>query len=94
MYCAKIFLLCNNICGGVNMKALLMIMLVISAVAIVGLVMAQPSKNQGLSGLITGGSNENYFAKNKVKTKEKTMARMTIVAAVIFLASVVGLNFV
>ena len=76
------------------MENVLRILLVIVSVAIVGLVMIQPSKSQGLSGLITGGSNENFFAKNKIKTKEKIMARLTVVLSVIFLCLVIALNLI
>ncbi|MCM1990425.1 preprotein translocase subunit SecG [Oceanirhabdus seepicola] len=76
------------------METVLRVLLVLISVAIVGLVMIQPSKSQGLAGLITGGSNENFFAKNKVKTKEKVMARITVVLSLAFVGIVIALNLI
>ena len=76
------------------METVLRVLLVLISVAIVGLVMIQPSKSQGLAGLISGGSNENFFSKNKVKTKEKVMARITVVLAVTFVGIVIALSLI
>ena len=76
------------------MKMALTIALVLSAVIMMILIMFQKSKSQGLTGLISGGSNENFFAKNKVNTREKSLVRYTVVSAVVFIGSVIGLALV
>ena len=62
------------------MRTLIMVLLVISSIAIIVSVMMQPSKTDGLSGLI-GGTSETFFAKNKTKTAESMLARVTVVSA-------------
>ncbi|SHJ99083.1 preprotein translocase subunit SecG [Hathewaya proteolytica DSM 3090] len=57
-------------------------LVVISIILIVSIIM-QPSKSQGLNSIISGG-NENYFSKNKVKTREKTLEKVTSVSAFLF----------
>lgn len=63
---------------------LLGIILVISAIAIVVLVMLQQSQQQGLSGAIAGGS-DSFFDKNKGRTKEAMLAKLTKILAIVFL---------
>lgn len=62
---------------------LLGIVLVISAILIVILVMLQQSQQQGLSGAIAGGS-DSFFDKNKGRTKEAQLAKLTKVVASVF----------
>ncbi len=71
--------------------------LIISAIVIVIAVMLQQSQQQGLSGAIAGGS-DSFFDKNKGRTKEAQLAKITKIFAIIFmvvaLASVVLFAFV
>ena len=71
--------------------------LIISAVIIVIAVMLQQSQQQGLSGAIAGGA-DTFFDKNKGRTKEAKLAKITKVLAVVFfvtaLASVIIFAFV
>ncbi len=61
--------------------------LIIAAIIIVVTVMLQQSKQQGLSGAIAGGA-DTFFEKNKGRTKEAFLAKITkIVAAVFFLGA-------
>ena len=57
--------------------------LIISAVFIVVTVMLQQSQQQGLSGAIAGGA-DSFFDKNKGRTKEAKLAKITKVCAVVF----------
>lgn len=75
------------------MKTFLVILLLILSAAIIISIMLQPSKSQGLTSLISGG-NENYFAKNKTKTYESMLARVTVICSVLFAATVIGLNLI
>ena len=65
---------------------LLGIILVISAIAIIVLVMLQQSQQQGLSGAIAGGS-DSFFDKNKGRTKEAMLAKLTKILAIVFLVT-------
>ncbi len=61
--------------------------LIISSIVIVVTVMLQQSQQQGLSGAIAGGS-DTFFDKNKGRTIESKLAKITkIVAGVFFVIS-------
>lgn len=73
------------------------IVLVLSAVVIVVTVMLQQSKQQGLSGAIAGGA-DTFFEKNKGRTKEAFLAKITKIIAIVFfvvaLGAVVAFKFI
>ena len=61
--------------------------LIISAIVIVITVMLQQSKQQGLSGAIAGGA-DTFFDKNKGRTMEAKLSKITkIVAGVFFVVA-------
>ncbi len=62
--------------------------LIISAVVIIVTVMLQQSKQQGLSGAIAGGA-DTFFDKNKGRTMEAKLSKITKIVAVVFF--VIGL---
>jgi preprotein translocase subunit SecG len=72
--------------------ALIIGLLIISIILIVSVLM-QPSKTNGLSGFMGGGS-DTYFSKNKTKTQESMLARVTIVTSVLFAGLVIALNLI
>ncbi len=64
--------------------------LIVSSLVIVVLVMLQQSQQQGLSGAIAGGS-DSFFDKNKGRTKEAKLAKLTkILATVFFITTLVA----
>ncbi|WP_142414244.1 preprotein translocase subunit SecG [Hathewaya massiliensis] len=75
------------------MKMFLNIALIILSIIIIVSVMLQPSKSDGITSLISGG-NENYFSKNKIRTYEATLARITMISSALFALVVIGLNIV
>lgn len=82
------------------MHNFLMVLEVIFSIVIIVSVMMQPSKSDGLSGLVGGsgggggGASQSHFAKNKTKTLESVMAKVTAVSAVCFGITTVMLNLV
>ena len=66
------------------------------AVIVVICVLIQSGKDKKLSGTIAGGASDSFYAKGKSKSKDKVLARVTTVLAVIFvlvaLAAVVVVN--
>ncbi len=42
------------------------------------------NSQKGLSGAIAGGSSDTYFGKNKGKSKQKKLSKLTAIASVIF----------
>ena len=70
--------------------ALIVTLVVVAAVLIVS-VMLQPSKTNGFAGIMSGGS-DTFYSKNKARTREAVLARVTAVASVIFALIVIALN--
>ena len=75
------------------MHSFLVVLQVITSIVIIVTVMMQPSKSNGLSGLIAGSS-DTFYAKNKTKTFESVLARITVVSAISFTITTVLLNLV
>lgn len=66
--------------------------LIAVAIFLTVIVLAQSGKDKSLSGTIAGGaSSDTYFGKNKGQSREKLLARLTMVAAIVFAALVVVL---
>jgi preprotein translocase subunit SecG len=65
------------------MHILLVTLQIISALAIVAIVLLQSGKSEGLSGSITGGA-EQLFGKQKARGIDKVLHRTTVIAAIIF----------
>ena len=64
-------------------KIAIRITAVIVAVAIIVLVIAQESKQKGLSGTISGAA-DTFFGKNKGRTNEAKLAMLTKIAGTVF----------
>lgn len=76
------------------MMTVLGIILIIVSVALVVLVVLQEGKGRGLSGAISGGSSDTFLGKSKAATKQKKLAKLTIVAASVFAALVLAMYIV
>lgn len=63
------------------------------AVALIVIVLLQSGKTFGLSGSIAGGA-ETFFGKNKGRTIDALLSRLTSVVAVVFLITSIVLAFV
>ncbi|MBQ2754031.1 MAG: preprotein translocase subunit SecG [Clostridia bacterium] len=73
------------------MKTALIILQLIVAIALIIIVLLQSGKSAGLSGSIAGGA-ETFFGKNKGRTIDAILGKVTGVAAVIFLLTSVLLS--
>jgi preprotein translocase subunit SecG len=73
------------------MLNVLMAVLVISAFTVIISVALQPSKTSGLNNLISGTS-ETFYSRNKTKTKEAFLIRLTIFSAIIFAIATILIN--
>ena len=69
------------------LQYVLAILVIIVSIIIVILVMLQESKQQGLSGAI-GGAAETFFGKNKSRTMEAKLAKITKLFAAVFFVAV------
>lgn len=68
------------------MKTVLYTIQFIVVIILLILVLMQPSKADGLKGFMTG-SQETFFNKNKSKTREAKLVKLTIIFTILF-----GLN--
>ena len=68
----------------------------IVCVALIIVATIQTKDSQGASGTITGSSTNNFYEKNKGRTKEGKIKRLTIILGVVFvvLAVALGIMFV
>ena len=72
------------------MRIFLMILLAISSIRLIASVLLQSGNSSGLSGSIAGGA-EQLFGKKKSKGYEAILAKVTSVAAVLFVVLAVVL---
>lgn len=66
------------------MKTALLVVEIILGLVVIISVLKQPSKSDALSGLIQGSSNETFYSKNKARTKEVMLERLTVISMVLF----------
>lgn len=68
----------------------------IVCIALIIVATIQTKDNDGASGTITGSSTNNFYEKNKGRTKEGKLKRLTITLGVLFvvLAVVLGILYV
>ncbi len=64
-------------------EIILGVILMICSLIIVAVVLLQESRSAGLSGAIAGGA-ETFFGKNKGRTAEQKLVKITKIAAIIF----------
>ena len=65
---------------------ILVILHLIVAIALIAIVLMQSGKSAGLSGSIAGGA-ETFFGKNKGRTIDAILSKITAAAAIIFLVT-------
>ena len=75
------------------LEIILTILEVISSVALILVVLFQSGKEQGLSGAITGGSQDTYLNKNKNGSLDKMLASATKWIALAWILLTLSLSF-
>ena len=73
--------------------ALLVVEIILGLVAVVSILM-QPSKSDALSGLIQGSSNETFYSKNKARTKDVMLMRLTAISMFLFAINTIVINLI
>ncbi len=73
-------------------KGILIVIYFIVAIALIVLTLIQSKEDEGLSSTITGSSTNNFYEKNKGRTKEGKQKRWTIILAVIFAILTIALG--
>ncbi len=64
----------------------IVILHLIVAIALIAIVLMQSGKSAGLSGSIAGGA-ETFFGKNKGRTIDAILSKVTAAAAIVFLVT-------
>lgn len=75
------------------MQGFLTVLLYILAIALIIVVLMQPSKQDGLRGFI-GGAQDTFFSRNKGRTSEVMLQRLTVVLAALIAIVTLLLHFV
>lgn len=75
-------------------KGILIVIYFIVALALIILTLIQSKEDAGLSSTITGSSANNFFEKNKGRTKEGKQKRWTIILAVVFAILTIALGII
>lgn len=74
------------------LKVICVIAFFLVCIGLIVVVMLQDAKSEGLSGAISGGSGS-YYSKNKGRTKEGMLNKLTLVLAILFIILSIVLNF-
>lgn len=74
------------------MKIAVLVVHVILSLFIIAVVLMQPAKVQGLSSAIAGGA-ETFFGKNKARTYEGKLSRLTTISMILFVVTSIALLY-
>ena len=58
--------------------------LIVLALVLVLLVLFQSGKDTRMSGTISGGGSDTYYGQNKGRSRDKLLARLTVIVTVLF----------
>ena len=75
-------------------KYILIAVYLVVCLALVVLVMKQSKEDSGASGTIVGATANNFYEKNKGRTKEGKMKRATIILMVLFIVLTLALGII
>lgn len=75
------------------LKNIITVLYVIICIALIILATAQAKDSQGASGAITGSTTNNFYEKNKGRTKEGALKKATVILGVFFAIGTIGLSF-
>ncbi len=76
------------------LKNLLLVLEAVLGLLIILSVLLQPSKTDALSGLIQGSKTETFFSKNKARTREAMLLKLTIICMALFAVNTIALNLI
>ena len=76
------------------LKIILIIVDLVICVALTILAMVQSKDDAGLSSTITGSSSNNFFEKNKSRTKEGLQKKCSIILGIAFVIVTIALSIV
>lgn len=74
------------------MKLALTIVFFILCIVIIGLVLCQEAKDNGLGSLAGTASSDTYWSKNKGRSKEARLVMITTIAVILFLVLALAIS--
>lgn len=75
-------------------KWILVVIYFLVALALIILTLIQTKDDAGLSATITGSSTNNFYEKNKSRTKEGKQKKWTVILAIVFAILTIALGIV
>ena len=75
-------------------KNIVLVIYVIVCLAVIVLTFIQTKESSGASGTIVGSSTNNFYEKNKGRTKEGKIKRLTISLGVVFVILTIALGII
>lgn len=73
-------------------KGILIVIYFLIALVLIILTLIQSKEDAGMSSTITGSSSNNFYEKNKARTKEGKQKRWTIILAIVFAILTIALG--
>lgn len=73
------------------MKSVFFVLIILSSLGLIASVLLQSGKSAGLSGSISGGA-ESIWGKNKGRSYETILAKVTTISAILFVISALALT--
>lgn len=74
-------------------KGILIAVYIIVAIILIILTLMQTKDDAGLSSTITGSSTNNFYEKNKGRTRDGALKKATVLLGVFFAIGSIGLSF-
>ena len=76
------------------LKYIMIAIYLVICLILIFLVMRQNRDSQGASGTITGSSTNNFYEKNKTRTREGKLKKWTIIMGIVFIVFTIILGIV
>lgn len=76
------------------LKNILVVLYVLDCLALIVITMMQNKDSEGASGTIVGSSSNNFYEKNKSRTREGRLKKWTIILGVLFVVLAIALGIV
>ena len=74
------------------LKGIVTVLYVINCLVLIVICLMQSTDDEGASGAIVGGSSSSFYEKNKGRTKEGMLKRLTIILAIAFVILTIALG--
>ncbi len=74
------------------LKGIVTVLYVINCLVLIVICLMQSKDDEGASGAIVGGSSSSFYEKNKGRTKEGMLKRLTIILAIVFVILTIALG--